>query len=226
MENISPWVALGGGVLSLLSPCIFPLIPVYLAVLAGPVFAGEEKRRRLTVFKHSLLFVAGFTVVFVVMGAGAGWVGDLINSNLFLVRRIAGSLMILFGIFLLASSRISWLNYEKHPSVRTSLTTGYLRSFLVGLLFAFAWTPCVGPILGGILTLAFNSNSVWQGAVLLAIYSLGLGLPFLAIGLAFDSLQPILLRLKRFSAYIYIVSGLLLILTGVMIWLNRLNWYM
>ncbi len=225
MENISPWVAFGGGLLSLLSPCILPLMPLYLAVLAGSSLTGEGKRRRLKVFKHSLLFVAGFSLVFVVMGAGAGWIGDLINSNLFLVRRVSGSLMILFGLFVLASSRLSWLNYEKHPSVSANLTTGYLRSFLVGLLFALAWTPCVGPVLGGILSLAFNSNSVWQGAVLLAIYSLGLGLPFLVIGLAFDSLQPILLRLRRFSVYIYLVSGFLLILTGVLIWLNRLNWY-
>ncbi len=226
MENISPWVALGGGLLSLFSPCVLPLIPVYLAVLAGPAVAGEGKsRRRLTVFSRSLLFVAGFTLVFVLMGAGAGWVGDLINAHLVLVRRIAGSVMILFGLFMLASNWISWLNYEKRLSAGTNLATGYLSSFLIGLLFALAWTPCVGPVLGGILTLAFNSKSVWQGAALLGIYSLGLGLPFLAIGLAFDSLQPILLRLKRFSAYVYIAGGLLLIATGILIWLNKLNWY-
>ena len=226
MESISPWVALGGGLLSLLSPCVLPMIPVYLAVLAGPAVAGEgQGKRRLTVFKRSLLFVAGFALVFVLMGAGAGWVGDLINSHLLLVRRIAGSLMILFGLFMLASNWVSWLNYEKRLSAGTNLATGYFSSFQIGLLFALAWTPCVGPVLGGILALAFESKSVWQGAALLGIYSLGLGLPFLAIGLAFDSLRPLLLRLKRFSAYVYIVGGLLLIATGVLIWMNKLNWY-
>jgi cytochrome c-type biogenesis protein len=226
VDTISPWVALGGGLLSLLSPCVLPMIPVYLAVLAGPAVAGEgQHKRRLTIFKRSLLFVAGFALVFVLMGAGAGWVGDLINSHLLLVRRIAGSLMILFGLFMLASNWVSWLNYEKRLSAGTNLATGYLSSFLIGLLFALAWTPCVGPVLGGILTLAFNSQSIWQGAALLGIYSLGLGLPFLAIGLAFDSLRPILLRLKRYSAYVYIAGGLLLIATGILIWLNKLNWY-
>jgi cytochrome c-type biogenesis protein len=225
VESVSPWVAFGGGLLSLLSPCILPLIPVYLAVLAGPAVSGEGiNRPRLIVFRHSLLFMAGFTLIFVVLGAGAGWVGVLISTHLTLVRHIAGSLMILFGIFMLAASRVNWLNYEKRFSSGTNLAGGYPRSFLIGLLFALAWTPCVGPVLGGILALAFNTESVGQGAILLGIYSLGLGLPFLAIGLAFDSLQPVLQRLKRFSAYVYIAGGLLLIITGVLIWLNKLNW--
>ena len=210
----------------MLSPCILPLIPVYLAVMAGPAAAGEgQGRRRLRVFRHAVLFLAGFTLLFVALGAGAGWVGELLKADFRLVQRISGSLMILFGLFMLAASRISWLNYEKRLASGTGLAAGYLRSFVIGLLFALAWTPCVGPVLGGILALAFNSESAWRGAGLLAVYSLGLGLPFLILGLALDSLQPLLQRLKRFSAWVSTVGGLLLIATGVLIWLGKLNWY-
>jgi cytochrome c-type biogenesis protein len=226
VESISPWVAFGGGLLSLLSPCILPLIPVYLAVLAGPAGAGEERSgRRLTVFRHSLLFLAGFTLVFVALGAGVGWMGELFRPDFKLVHRIAGSFMIILGLFMLAANRISWLNYEKRLTAGTNLNASYIRSFMAGFIFALAWTPCVGPVLAGILTLAFNSESVGQGAILLFIYSLGLGLPFLAIALGFGSLKPVLIVLKRFSAFVNIVAGLLLMATGVLILIDRLNWY-
>lgn len=226
MDSISPLVAFTGGLLSLLSPCILPMIPVYLASLCGPELLHTGiKGHRLSVFFHSLSFIAGFSLVFIILGTGAGLVGFTISSHLLLVRRVAGSLMIIFGLFMLAAPRIPWLNYEKRLNPTGSLTTGYLRSLVIGLLFALAWTPCVGPVLGGILTLAFRSGSGWEGGYLLAFYSLGLGLPFLVIGLAFDSVFPRIQRFTRYSAYIYIFSGLLLIAIGILILLNRLNWF-
>jgi cytochrome c-type biogenesis protein len=128
-------------------------------------------------------------------------------------------------LFMLAAPRISWLNYEKRLSPASSTATGYLRSILLGLIFALAWTPCVGPILGGILSLALSSESVWQGTYLLAFYSLGAAIPFIIIGLAFHYLQPVLNWLKRFSSYVYLVSGILLIGVGVLILLNKLSWF-
>jgi cytochrome c-type biogenesis protein len=226
MDNVSPLVAFTGGLLSLLSPCVLPMIPVYIASLAGPeIYRTGVKGRRLSVFFHSLSFVIGFSALFIVLGTGAGAIGLAISSHLLLVRRIAGSLMILFGLFMLAAPRISWLNYEKRLTPNQSTTTGYLRSFIIGVLFAVAWTPCVGPVLGGILTLAFNTESIWHGSYLLAIYSLGLGIPFLIIGLLFDSLLPWLKKIGRYSSYIYIFSGLLLIAVGILILINRLNWF-
>jgi cytochrome c-type biogenesis protein len=225
MENISLLVALSGGLLSLLSPCVFPLIPVYVAVMAGSAVSGEAKtKRRRVIFFHTLMYVIGFTLVFVLLGAGAGGIGSIISANLILVRKISGGLMILMGVFMLAAHRIRWLNYEKRIHSGASQTGGLVRSFTIGILFALAWTPCVGPILAGVLALAFNTESVWSGAVLLGMYSLGLGLPFLIIGLIFDSLQPVTLRLKRFSRYVYLVGGLLLIAIGILIWFNKLNW--
>ena len=226
MDGISPAAAFTGGLLSLLSPCILPMIPVYLASLCGPELLRNGVRgRRLAVFYHPLSFIAGFSVIFIILGTGAGLIGLTISSHLFLVRRISGSLMILFGLFLLAAPKVPWLNYEKRLNPAGSLATGYLRSLVLGVLFALAWTPCVGPVLGSILTLAFNSGSGWQGGYLLAFYSLGLGLPFLVIGLAFDSVLPVIKQVTRYSAYIYFAGGLLLIGVGILILIDKLSWF-
>jgi cytochrome c-type biogenesis protein len=152
-------------------------------------------------------------------------IGFAISAHLLLVHRIAGSLMILFGLIMLASPKISWLNYEKRLFSTKSVATGYLRPFIIGLLFALAWTPCVGPVLAGILTLAFNSQSAGQGSLLLAFYSLGIGLPFVVAGLILDSILPFLRRIYRFSTYIYIISGLLLFTMGILILTNKIGWF-
>ena len=126
---------------------------------------------------------------------------------------------------MLAAWKLPWLNYEKRFTPSLGTTTGYLRSFLIGVAFSLAWTACVGPILGGILALALDSATAWRGAYLLVIYSLGLGLPFLIIGAAFDSLAPLLRRGYRYSNLIYIISGLLLIVVGGFILTNKLTWF-
>jgi len=226
MEEISFLVAFSAGLLSFLSPCVLPLVPVYLASLAGPeIFDAKATRKRMPLFLHSLSFVIGFSIVFTILGAGVGLVGFAISAHLVIMRQIAGSLLIVFGLFILAALKVPWLNFEKHLAPSQSVTTGYLRSFLTGGIFSLAWTPCVGPILGGILTLALGSETAWQGAYLLAIYSLGLGLPFLIMGIAFDSITPLLKRIRRYSTVIYIISGLLLIATGILILTNRLVWF-
>ena len=226
MENISPWVALGGGLLSLLSPCVLPMIPVYLASLAGPeIFQPGGGVRRLQVFMHSLSFILGFTLIFVALGTGAGLIGVVVSAHFSLVRQVAGSLMIFFGIFMLAALKIPWLNYEKHLRPGGSTATGYLRSFILGILFTLVWTPCAGPVLGSIVTLALDSSSSWQGGLLLAFYSLGIGLPFLLVGLGFDVLLPLLKRINQYSTYIYLFSGILLIVLGVLVLLNKLTFF-
>ncbi len=226
MEQTSLFVAFGAGLLSFLSPCVLPLVPVYLASLCGPeIFEPEINRSRLPMFLHSLSFVLGFSLVFIILGAGAGFAGFALSTNLSLIHKIAGSLLIAFGLFLLAALKIPWLNYEKRLTPSLGATTGYLRSLLIGAIFSLAWTPCVGPILGGILTLAWGSETAWRGAYLLASYSLGLGLPFLVIGVTFDSIRPLLKRIHRYSTWIYIVSGLLLIAVGILILTNTMIWF-
>jgi len=225
LDNISPLVALAAGLLSFISPCVLPVIPVYIATISG-LQLGVDKMgsHRLTVFLHSLSFVLGFSVIFILMGTGAGLIGFSVTSNLALVRRIAGIVMILMGVFSLLSYKIPWLNYEKRFAAGYGKAGSYLRSFVIGVLFTFAWTPCVGPILAGILALAFNSASIWNGTILLAVYSLGMGIPFLALGLFFDWLSPRIKNISRYLGYVNIVSGLLLIAIGILILMNRLNW--
>ena len=226
MDNISFLVAFGAGVASFVSPCVLPLVPVYLASLAGPeIFEARATRSRVPIFLHSLSFVVGFSIVFTALGAAVGLAGLFIGAHLAAIRTISGGLLIAFGLFMLVALKVPWLNYEKRLAPSRGITTGYLRSLLTGAIFCLAWTPCVGPILAGILTLAWGSETAWHGAYLLAIYSLGLGLPFLAIGAAFDSLTPLLKRITRYSSIIYIASGALLIIVGILILTNRLAWF-
>ncbi len=133
-------------------------------------------------------------------------------------------MLVTFGLFLLVGLQVSWLNFEKRLSPSKGATISYLRSFITGGVFTVAWRPCVGPILGGILALALGSGTAWQGAYLLAAYSLGLGLPFLVIGAAFGSLTPLLRRIHRYSTAIYIFSRILLISVDILILTNKLTW--
>jgi cytochrome c-type biogenesis protein len=224
MDNVSAWVALAGGIVSLVSPCTLPMIPVYFATLAGPETIPSS-RRKFQIFLRSLSFVIGFSVVFVLLGSGVGLIGFSVKTHLVLVRYIAGGLMVLFGLFMLASTRFSWLNFEKHLAVTQGVGSGHWRALVIGALFGLAWTPCAGPVLGSILTLAFQSRSGWQGAYLLSFYSLGMALPFLLFGLGLDYLSPWLKRMNRYSIYIYILSGLLLIALGGLLISNHLNWF-
>jgi len=222
MENVSLIVAFSAGLFSFLSPCVLPLVPVYIGSLCGPeMLESGASRNRLPIFLHSLSFVVGFSVIFATMGAIAGQTGAAINSVSELRNVIAGSLFVAFGLFMLAALKVPWLNYEKRLTPSLSSVTGYSRSFLIGAAFAPAWTACVGPILTSILTIAGSSETAWKGASLLGIYSLGLGLPFLIIGAAFDTLTPLLRRIRRYSGIIYIIGAALLIGMGIVVLTNK-----
>jgi cytochrome c-type biogenesis protein len=212
MEETSIFIAFGAGIGSFLSPCVLPLVPVYLGNLAG-VSSLTPGARRWPPFLHAICFVAGFSLVFIALGASAGLIGAAISGVW--LRKIAGSLLVVFGLFLIASQWVPWLNYEKRLE-RMPGGTGYLRSILVGAIFSLGWTPCIGPILGGILSLASTSQTAWKGVYLLAAYSLGLGVPFLAAGLALGTALPVIRWLGRHSIIIALVSGLLLIAVGLL----------
>lgn len=219
-------LAFSAGILSFLSPCVLPLVPVYLAIISGQAVGDSHRASgRLPLFFHSLAFVAGFSTIFIILGTGAGFIGMTSGLNLMLLQKISGGMLIAFGLLLLASRWITWLNYEKRLNLRTGTKVGYLRSAVIGALFAFGWTPCIGPVLGGILALAISSETAAQGSLLLAVYSLGLGIPFLIMGLAFDYLSPALGYVKRHSLVIQILSGLLLIAAGIAMLTNSLGWF-
>lgn len=226
MDNISIFAAFGAGFVSFVSPCVLPMVPVIIAILVGSeVLDPKTSIRRMSVFFHSLSFVLGFTAVYTLMGALVGLAGIAINPQSILVQNISGSLLVIFGLFMLLSLKIPWLNFEKRLSPSFGRTSGYLRSFLIGGAFTFALTACLSPILGGVLTLAFNTETAWNGTFLLASYSLGLGLPFLIIGASFGFFIPILKRFHRYTRYVYIISGILLIVIGILILTNNLSWF-
>ena len=227
MTDISYIVAFTAGLLSFFSPCVLPLVPAYIANLAGTTAIDTETRTsyRPALF-HSLSFVLGFSLIFVALGASVGLVGTAITSHSNLLRIIAGSLIIIFGIFLIASFKLPWLNYEKRINLQqTSHNPGYIRSILIGAAFALGWTPCVGPILGAILALAWSSHEVWRGALLLVLYSLGLGIPFVLIGLAWGTIMPLWKSINRHLGTISIISGILLIIVGILILSGNLSWF-
>jgi cytochrome c-type biogenesis protein len=224
MQDITIVGAFVAGLASSLSPCVLPLVPVYLASLSGPeIFETGTKTSRLPVFLHSLSFVVGFSIVFTFLGASIGLLGFAIGQYLPL-REITGSLLVAFGLFMLAALKVPWLNYEKRFTPSMSRVTGYLRSLITGGLFSFAWIPCTIAPLGVILTFAGASETAFKGAYLLAVYSLGLGVPFLIVGAAFDYIVPLIKRVYRYSGLVYMVSGVLLIAIGILILTNNLEW--
>jgi cytochrome c-type biogenesis protein len=227
LENTSLLAATGisfvAGLAGFLSPCVLPLAPVYLASLAGPeVFDAGVKKKRLPVFLHSLSFVLGFAIIFSLWGAGAGLIGSALAGYSGVIRRVVGWLLIAFGLIMLLALKVPWLNYEKRLELSLGGTSGYLRSLLTGSVFSLAWTPCLGWQMTAILSLAGTSGTVLRGTYLLVVYSLGLGLPFLLMGAAFDFIVPLLRNIGRYSNWIYIVSGILLIVVGILVLTNRL----
>jgi cytochrome c-type biogenesis protein len=224
-ENLTVLGVFLAGLGSFLSPCVLPLVPAYIANLAGTTALDTKTRTHyLPTLIHSLSFVLGFSLIFVALGASVGLIGRSINANPILVQQISGGLIIAFGIFLLAAYKFPWLNYEKRLNLKTTRNPSYFRSILIGAIFAFGWTPCVGPILGAILTLAWSSQTLGQGALLLVVYSLGLGVPFVLIGLAWGKIMPLWKNINKYLWVISILSGLLLITIGILMLTGNLSW--
>jgi cytochrome c-type biogenesis protein len=215
------------GLASFFSPCVLPLLPGYLALVAGlPVAAlleeaGPGLHRKRLLFSV-VAFVLGFSAVFVSMGAAATTVGQLLQAHRLILQKAAGLMVVIFGLHMLGILRLTALYRERRFHL-ASRRLGLVGAFLMGMAFAFGWTPCVGPILGSVLLLASTSESVGQGAALLAVYSMGLGLPFLATGLAAGSLLPLLRRIRGGLRTVEVVAGLLLVLIGLLIFSDKLS---
>lgn len=224
--QLSLGVAFIAGLASFLSPCVLPLVPIYLAQLAGPSVyqAGQVSHdfyARLTTFLHALLFVAGFTLAFVSLGATASTLGAFLFNHIRLLRQIGGIILIVMGLHLTGLLRLHFL-YQHKGFTFQPRRPAYPASFLFGLIFALAWTPCVGPILSSIFLLATNTNTLQQGVILLLAYSLGLGLPFLLLGLGLNQLSTLLKKLRPYLGKIEIATGIVMIVAGVLVFFNLL----
>ena len=214
-----PAVAFIAGMVSFLSPCVLPLVPVYLLQMAGTA-SGQFGDRRLT-FRHALSFVAGFSVIFVLLGASLGFFSFFFQDNIRTLTRVAGIILIVFGLHLSGVIRIPWLARTYQADLPGSRRRGYVGSALIGASFSIGWTPCVGPVLGSILSLAASSGTAAQGAMLLACYSLGLGVPFLIAGLLAAEATALFKRMGRFLPVLETASGGLLVLAGILIFTDR-----
>jgi cytochrome c-type biogenesis protein len=221
MTDVSLLAAFGAGILSFISPCVLPLVPGYISFVSGVSFdqmqaadAASRAATRRQMLITSLAFVLGFSVVFISLGASATAIGHLLRHQKTILERIAGAVIIIFGLHLAGIFRIKWL--DKDTRVQTSgRPASPIGAFLVGLAFAFGWTPCIGPILAAILALAGTEDTVARGAALLAVYSAGLGIPFIIAALA---MAPFLRFMQRFRAHfgkVERVVGVLLVVTGV-----------
>jgi len=222
-SQVSVLLAVGAGLLSFLSPCVLPLIPGFIGYLGSASVRAEGQVPWWRTFLHALAFVLGFTAVFVVLGASAGSLGALLYDYLPWIQRIGGVLLILMGLHTIGLLKIPFLFQEKRVHFVGRPELGYLSSFLLGIFFSAGWTPCVGPILASILLLASQEQTAARGAFLLAAYSLGLGIPFLAVGAAFGPLSGWLRRLNRHLNLVSIISGLFLIVVGLLILTDSLR---
>jgi cytochrome c-type biogenesis protein len=225
--DVSLIAAFAAGFLSFVSPCVLPLIPGYISFVSG--VSVEEMRgdaapatSRLQVFITSLAFVVGFSLVFVALGASATAIGKFLFAKLPLLSKIAGVILIVFGLHTMGVFRLALLETEKRVHSQRK-PAGPLGAMLVGVAFAFGWTPCIGPILGGILAIAGSRNSVYEGVTLLAVYSLGLGIPFLLTSLAINQFFGAAKRIRRYYHAIELASGALLVVIGLLIMTGQLT---
>ena len=220
--QISYFGALSAGLLSFFSPCVLPLIPAYLCFLGGASLdeltseGGVDKKVSKRVFTSALTFVLGFSTVFILMGASASALSRIIIQHLDTLSYIAGVVIIIFGLHYMGFFRISFLNFEKRFHIEKK-PSGIIGSYILGLAFAFGWTPCVGPILATILMVAAGGDSVWYGTSLLSVYAAGIGVPFLIAALAVKPFMAFMARFKRHLHKVELIIGILLAMTGVAI---------
>jgi len=213
-------VAFGAGLISFLSPCVLPLIPGYISYISGSTFNEliEKKNIDLTPI---ILFTVGFSIVFIIFGAASTYLGQVLLQNSYELRVAAGLVIILFSLHIIGIINLKFLNYEKR--IETKTNNNFYSPIVIGMAFAFGWTPCIGPILGSILVLAATEDSINKGILLLISYSLGLALPFILSGYL---IQKFLTFSKNFKKNINLVSkigGIILLITGVLILTNQLQ---
>lgn len=227
IPHISLIAAFSAGLLSFVSPCVLPLVPSYISYITGLSVeqltdASERVKFKKAIVLNSLLFIAGFSSVFIAFGASASLLGQVLITYQDHIRRFGGALIVLFGLYLLGILNLNFLKMEHRFQFR-SRPAGYLGSFLIGVAFAAGWTPCVGPVLGSILLYASTTDSLLSGVVLLTSYSLGLGLPLFLTALGVDRFLAYFNQARAYLWGVSTVSGVLLVVVGVMIYANSLT---
>lgn len=218
-NDVNIITALVAGVLSFVSPCVLPLIPAYISYISGAslqeIQSGEVSSKKIII--NSIAFVLGFSTVFVLLGASATLIGKALLRYMNTFKIIAGIIIIIFGLHTAGLIRIKFLNYEKKVRIKKSNSATLIGAYLIGLAFAAGWTPCVGPILGAILVTASTYTTMWKGILLLIVYSLGLGIPFILAAWAIKKFFVAFKKIRKYFHTIEIVSGILLIVAGLLL---------
>ena len=213
-------IALGAGLISFLSPCVLPLIPGYISYISGSSLNELIEKKNINLIQI-ILFTVGFSIVFIIFGAASTFLGQILLQNSFELRIVAGLVIIIFSLHIIGIINIKFLNYEKR--IDTNISSNFFSPILIGMAFAFGWTPCIGPILGSILVLAATEESLSKGILLLSFYSFGLAIPFILSGYL---IQRFLIFSKNFKKNIKLVSkigGIILFITGILIITNQLQ---
>ena len=213
-------IALGAGLISFLSPCVLPLIPGYISYISGSSINELVEKKNINLFPI-ILFTVGFSIVFIIFGAASTFLGQVLLQNSYELRIVAGLIIIILSLHIIGLINIGFLNYEKR--IQTNINKNFFSPILIGMAFAFGWTPCIGPILGSILVLASTEESLGRGILLLFFYSIGLAIPFILSGYL---MQKFLIFSKNFKKNINKVSkigGIILLITGILIITNQLQ---
>jgi cytochrome c-type biogenesis protein len=216
--NISLGLAFVAGLASFLSPCVFSLVPAYVGYLGGRAVGGEvSENNRFVTFTHGLAFVLGFSLVFITLGVAASAFGKLLFELQYWLAKIGGIIVIVFGLHMIGIFRIPFLEYDTRVQQLPDRKWGYLSSAMMGIFFSAGWSPCVGPVLGAILTLTFNGGSISSGVALLSAYSAGLAIPFLIAALGLGWVSVTLRKYGKVMHYVEIVMGVVLVIVGFML---------
>ncbi len=228
ITQVSLFAAFSAGLLSFISPCVLPLVPSYLSYITGlsvENLAKVEERERFksAILVNALLFIAGFSTVFIAFGASASLIGQVLYEYQDIIRKIGGILIIIFGLYLLGVLKLNIFMTERRLMHFESRPVGYLGSFLIGTAFAAGWTPCVGPVLGTILAYASTTESMSGGVMLLSAYSFGLGLPFFLTAFGMDTFLSYFKSLRTYLGGVSFISGGLLVLVGIMIFTDSVT---
>ena len=224
--EVTVGLAFLAGLASFLSPCVFSLVPVYIGYLSGRAVATAQNApvsERWVTFSHGVAFVLGFSVVFITLGVAVSALGGLLYDLRTWIAKIGGVLVMIFGLHMTGLLRIPFLEYDLRPRSKEDLSRSYLSSALMGVFFSAGWSPCVGPVLGAILTLALSGGSVSQGVSLLSAYSAGLAIPFLVAALGIGWVTRILKRYGKVMHYVEVGMGIILIIVGGMLFFGVFN---
>jgi cytochrome c-type biogenesis protein len=218
-SSLSLLIAFSAGLLSFLSPCVLPLVPSYITFITGMNVEEMERSRRHTML-HAVLFVAGFTLIFMALGAGATFLGQVMIRYRDVISRVGGALVMVFGLYLLGVFNLSFLARDTRLHLANK-PIGYLGTLLVGIAFGAGWSPCIGPILGAILTMAASEASLAHGLGLLLIYSMGLAVPFLLAALMVDRFLGLFAKVRHHMVWVNRTAGALLVFVGLLMVTNR-----